>query len=203
MVIYICSMMTIVFATGNEHKISEVSTILSLPNIRLESLKKIGWNTEIIEDGLSFKENAYIKAHTIFQSNHPRVLAEDSGLMVDYLGGAPGIYSARFAGDHKSDEDNNLKLLKKLQSASNRKAKFTATICYIDHSGVYYFEGICPGEITTKHSGVNGFGYDPIFIPDGYDKTFAELGNNIKSKISHRAKAFNKFSDFLKSKNPT
>ncbi len=194
-------MLTIIFATGNPHKVEEVNSIMNMDDVLLKNLNDIHWTTEIIEDGVTFKENAFIKANTLFKEGHPCVLAEDSGLVVEALNGAPGIFSARYAGSQKSHADNNIKLLQELSTHQNRKAKFTATICYIEHGKIHYFIGECQGEILSELDGDKGFGYDPLFKPNGYDRSFAILGDRIKSNISHRAKAFIAFTEFLKQKN--
>ena len=194
-------MRTIVFATGNNHKVEEVQGILTASSMRLASLADINWTDEIIEDGSNFKENAFIKANTLYNAGHSLVLSEDSGLVVEALDGLPGIFSARYAGENSTSEDNNKKILEALRNCSNRTAYFKTVVCYIEDGIPYYFQGSCPGTILRKAEGNGGFGYDPLFKPDGYDHSFAILGSDIKSKISHRAMAFQSFDAFITDKN--
>lgn len=185
---------TIVFATGNAHKAEEVSMILDGSNIVLKSLKDIGWSTEIVEDGDTFHANALIKAKAIYEAGHPNVISEDSGIVVDALDGAPGIYSARYAGEGKQAVDNNALLLKNLAGQSIRSAYYMAVICLIIDGEVHFFEGKWEGTIVNETSaGTGGFGYDPLFIPSGYQQTVAELPATVKTNQSHRSKAFTAF----------
>lgn len=158
---------------------------------------------EIEEDGETFEENSYKKANEIMKATGEITVADDSGLMVDYLGGAPGVYSARFAGDHGDDGKNNEKLLKLLEGLpeEERKAKFVSVITLIFPGGeALVARGECAGRIIEAPTGENGFGYDPLFVPDGYDKTFAQLGPEEKNMISHRAKALEKLEKLLEEK---
>lgn len=187
--------MSLIFATGNAKKIKEAIQLLGREIIPapLELLQSTP-----PENGTSFEENALIKARFIFEKTGQACFAEDSGLCVDALNGAPGIFSARFAGASATDASNNIVLLEKMEHQVNRAAHYTAVICYIGKNGqAHFFEGKVYGSIAAKPAGNTGFGYDPLFIPKGMDKTFAELGSEVKNKISHRKNAMEKFYDFL------
>ena len=185
---------TLIFATGNAHKVHEVGLILGGSNLSLKSLKDINWTTEIIEDGDTFHANALIKAKAIYDEGHRMVISEDSGIAVDSLQGAPGIYSARYAGAGKQAVDNNALLLQNLDGIAERTARYIAVICCIVDGEVNFFEGRWEGHIVdTLSAGKGGFGYDPLFIPEGYTKTVADLPPSVKSEHSHRAKAFTAF----------
>ena len=200
--------MKIVFATNNKHKLDEIRSILG-SEIEVLSLQDIGCNADIPETGTTLEENAMQKAEYVYNHYHLSCFADDTGLEVDALNGAPGIYSARYAGGEGHDSEANMqKLLKELGENNNRKARFRTVIALIQKKDVcpcgctsikevHRFEGIVEGEITREKSGAEGFGYDPIFRPDGYDKTFAELGMEIKNQISHRARATQKLCEFL------
>ena len=205
--------MKIVFATNNQHKLSEIRSILG-EKIEVLSLKDIGCDVDIPETGTTLEENALQKAQYIYDHYHIDCFADDTGLEVEALNGAPGVYSARYASmendaaSHDS-EANMARLLKELGNNNNRKARFRTVIALIEKKDVcpcgctsvklvHRFEGIVNGEITQEKSGAEGFGYDPIFRPDGYDKTFAELGADIKNQISHRARATQKLAEYLK-----
>lgn len=187
----------IVFATNNLNKLKEVQNML--PDFEILSLKDINCTDDIEETGNTFHENALIKAEYIANKYNISCFADDSGLQVKALNGAPGIYSARYAGEQKSDADNNDKLLKELIGVEDRSAAFVCVICYYDikNNSVHYFEGKIKGEITTELSGVDGFGYDPLFVPNLHKVTFAEMPLEQKNKISHRAKAVTDFVNFL------
>lgn len=188
----------ILVATGNAHKLDEIRSILK--GVTFESLKDAGIEIEVIEDGSTFEANAKKKAVTIADINGGFVLADDSGLVVEALNGEPGIYSARYAGNGATDEDNNIKLLRMLKGKDNRKAHFACTLVLVQGKTVIFTgTGICKGTIQDEPDGAGGFGYDPLFIPDGYDKTFASLGEDIKNTISHRAKALELLKVFLSS----
>ena len=190
--------MKIVFATNNQHKLSEIRSILG-DTIEVLSLKDIGCDVDIPETGKTLEENALQKAQYIYDHYHMDCFADDTGLEVDALGGAPGVYSARYAGGEGHDSEANMaKLLHELGDNSNRKARFRTVIALIIDGKVNTFEGIVKGEIIRERRGGEGFGYDPIFQPEGYDKTFAELGMDIKNHISHRAKAVHKLAEFLR-----
>lgn len=189
-----------IFATHNEHKVSEVRRVLPV-GLELVSLKDLKYDQEIPETGQTLEENAELKARTIYNHFFLPVIAEDTGLEVDILGGAPGVLSARYAGPHASGQENMQKLLIALTPfPEKRAAKFrTVFVCIIDgHS--YRFDGEINGKIAMEPGGIGGFGYDPIFIPQGYDLTFAELGNDIKIKISHRTKAWQKLVEFFQTR---
>ncbi len=186
----------ILVATGNAHKLQEIQSIL--PAIKFKSLKDVGIDIDILEDGSSFEENALKKAMAIAQLSDDMVLADDSGLVVNALNGAPGIYSARYAGENASDTENNKKLLKMLQGQLNRQAHFACSLVLVHKTNVIFTgTGICEGNILETANGSGGFGYDPLFIPKGYNNTFANLGEEIKNKISHRAKAMQLLKSFL------
>lgn len=183
----------IVAASRNKHKIEEIEAITKKFGMSIISRDEAGVPpVEIVEDGETFEENSFKKADEIMKLCGKITLADDSGLMVDYLGGAPGVYSARFAGEDGNDEKNNDKLLKLLDGvpAKERTAKFVSVITMVYPDGtVLSARGECPGRIITVQTGDGGFGYDPLFVPDGYDKTFAQLTPEEKNAISHRAAA--------------
>ena len=189
--------MKIVFATNNLNKLTEVKKILG-NRFEVMSLSELGCNDDIPEKGQTLKDNALMKAQWIYDKYHVDCFADDTGLEVDALGGAPGVYSARYAGGEGHDSQANMKkLLSELENTDNRKARFRTVIALIIDGKVTTFDGIVNGEITRVKRGGEGFGYDPIFQPDGYDKTFAELGVGIKNQISHRARAVQKLADYL------
>lgn len=189
--------MKIVFATNNQHKLSEIRQILG-DRVEVLSLQDIGCDVDIPETGTTLEENALQKAQYIYDHYHLDVFADDTGLEVDALDGAPGVYSARYAGGEGHDSEANMtKLLKELNGIDNRKARFRTVIALIQQGEVHEFEGIVNGEIFRERRGGEGFGYDPIFRPDGYDLTFAELGTDIKNQISHRSRATKKLCAFL------
>lgn len=181
-------------ATGNAHKVEEFQILLDGLNLDVQSAKACGGMPEVEENGSTFAANAQIKAEAL-RAQAPAgawVMADDSGLEVDALDGAPGIYSARYAGIDASDGDNVVKLLDALKEVpqSQRTARFRCVLCLIDHEGyMTHYDGTCEGHIDTKVQGDSGFGYDPIFIPEGYSESFAQLGDSVKSQLSHRAKA--------------
>ena len=191
----------IIAASANAHKIKEIKAITKKFGMDVVSRDEAGVPPfEIVEDGQTFEENSYKKAFAIMQASGETTIADDSGLMVDYLGGAPGVYSARFAGDHCDDERNNQKLLGMLEGLadSERTAKFVSVITMIFPDGqTLVARGECPGRIIEMPTGENGFGYDPLFVPDGYDKTFAQLSEEEKNAISHRARALQKLEELL------
>ena len=195
--------MRIVFATNNAHKLSEIRQILG-HRIEVLSLSDIGCHADIPETADTLEGNALQKAEYVVDHYHISCFADDTGLEVDALGGAPGVFSARYAGEGHDSEANMSKLLGELGENNNRKARFRTVIALItldgDHREVNTFEGIVEGQITHECHGDEGFGYDPIFQPDGYDKTFAQLGMDIKNHISHRARATEKLARFLSGK---
>ena len=189
-------MRKIVFATNNKHKLEEIRDLLK-NKFEVVSLKEIGFNEDIPETGKTLKENASIKSNYIHDRYNINCFADDTGLEVDALNGEPGVYSARYAGEGCSYDDNVNKLLENIKGVSNRKARFKTVISLIYDDKEYFFEGQVEGIITEEKHGKGGFGYDPIFLPDGYDKTFAEMPLELKNKISHRALATEKLVEFL------
>lgn len=188
--------MRLVFATNNKHKIKEISKLLG-DNIELLSLEDVNIHCEIPEDYNTLEENAMAKARYIHKITGMDVFADDTGLEIDALNGAPGVFSARFAGEEKDFEKNIDKVLELMKDAENRKAAFRTVIALIKNEREYLFEGKVNGTILRERRGTGGFGYDPIFLPDGYTQTFAEMTLNQKNMISHRAIAFRKLKSFL------
>ena len=186
----------LVFATNNAHKLEEVAAKIK-GQITLLSLNDIGCTDDIAETGHTFNENASIKSHYIFDKYHLDCFGDDSGLEIDALNGEPGISSARYAGTHGDHEANISKVLQKLECKDNRKARFRTVISLMWNGEEQFFEGIVEGTIRTEKSGTEGFGYDPVFQPDGYDITFAEMSLEEKNSISHRAIAVEKLIAFL------
>ena len=187
-----------VFATNNAHKLEEVREILR-NQVEVLSLKDIQCHEEIPETADTLEGNAHIKSAFVYQRYGMNCFADDTGLEVEALNGAPGVYSARYAGGEGHDSQANMnKLLRELENEKNRKARFRTVVSLIVDGEEHLFEGIVNGEIIREKRGTTGFGYDPIFRPDGYDQTFAELGNEIKNRISHRAQAVQKLCEFLK-----
>lgn len=190
--------MEIVLASSNKGKIKEFRELLKPYDITVLSLADIGFTQEIVENGDSFLANALIKAQTVYDYIHKPVVADDSGLCVSALNGAPGIYSARYMG-LTTDKLRRKGLLDNLKNVLNRKAYFNCTIVYYKAANDYQsFTGICNGTITEMEKGTNGFGYDSIFIPDGATKTFAMMSDEEKNQVSHRAYASAKFVEYLK-----
>ena len=189
----------LVFATNNAHKLEEVAAILG-DQVELLSLNDIGCQTDIPETAETLEGNALLKSSYIYKNYHLDCFADDTGLEVETLNGAPGVYSARYAGGEGHDaQANMLKLLHELDGKENRKAQFRTAISLILDGKEYLFEGVIKGEIIKEKRGDSGYGYDPVFMPEGYDRTFAELGNDIKNQISHRALAVQKLCEFLQS----
>jgi XTP/dITP diphosphohydrolase len=179
----------VIFATGNQHKAQEVRDLLGA-KFQILTLKDIHYLEDIPETGQTLQDNALIKAQTIFDKFQKPVFADDTGLEVEALDGQPGVFSARFAGENASYRDNCDLLLQRLGNNTNRKAAFTTVFCYINAAGTaHYFTGTVPGNITTEFHGDLGFGYDPIFQPTGFTRTFAEMSPEEKNAISHRARA--------------
>ena len=185
-----------VFATNNAHKLEEVTAILG-DKIELLSMKDIHCHADIPETADTLEGNALLKARYIFENYNMDCFADDTGLEVEALNGAPGVYSARYAGDAHNSEANMRKLLQDMEGIENRKAQFRTVFALIINGKEHLFEGIVKGEITKHRCGSSGFGYDPVFIPEGYTQTYAEMGNTLKNKISHRALATNKLCNFL------
>lgn len=190
--------MTFVFATHNAHKVVEINAMIEDLGANLTSLSEINMHEEIIEDGKTLLENAWIKSNFIYNKIGGNVLADDTGLEVDSLEGAPGVHSARYAGPQKNSEENMDLLLANLRNNKNRFAQFRTVIAAWIDDEQYTFEGIIRGHIAHNRTGAKGFGYDPIFIPVGYDQSFAELPLEVKNKISHRGRAFQAFKTHLK-----
>lgn len=203
--------MKIVFATNNQHKLQEIRDILG-SEFEIVSLKEIGCDVDIPETGNTLEENAMQKAQYVYDNYNLSCFADDTGLEVEALNGEPGVHSARYAeGTDHDSEANMAKLLRNLEGKDNRKARFRTVIALIQKQDVCpcgctsikkvnRFEGIVDGSIATEKHGTAGFGYDPIFVPEGYDKSFAELGESIKNGISHRARAVAKLAEYLKQK---
>ncbi|WP_222984443.1 non-canonical purine NTP diphosphatase [Flagellimonas meishanensis] len=191
--------MKFVFATHNDHKLKEVQQLLP-KSIELLSLSDIGCVDEIPEIGETLEENARIKADFVSKTYGFDCFSDDTGLLVDALNGNPGVYSARYAGEQKNAEDNMAKLLSELEGVNDRKAHFKTVICLNVAGASHFFEGRVDGQITTRKFGKEGFGYDPIFMPDGHHKTFGELPGEIKNAMSHRGRAIQKLVEFLKNK---
>lgn len=185
----------LILATHNDHKAKEFRDIL--PQYSVQTLADLGHDDEIKETATSLEGNSFIKAETVFKRYGHVVISDDSGLEVDALNGAPGVYSARYAGDPRNDQRNTEKLLDELQGASNRKAQFRTVITLMNAENSFQFEGIVKGTIAKSPRGEAGFGYDPVFIPEGVQQTFAELAAYEKNKISHRANAIEKLLHFL------
>ncbi|GBE02942.1 MAG TPA: XTP/dITP diphosphatase [Nitrospirae bacterium] len=194
--------MKILIATKNKGKIREMNDLFSDLKIEFIGLDSLEDVPEVEEDGHTFHENAMKKAMTFFNFSSLQTLAEDSGLEVDYLGGSPGIFSARYAGEDATDEENIKKLLEELKNVpeKERTAKFVSVLCLIFDGKPHFFEGEVKGFILDQPRGESGFGYDPLFVPEGYTETFAELGLSVKNKISHRAMSLKKLKEFLKEK---
>lgn len=189
-------MKTLVFATNNQHKLEEVRNIVS-DKVRLVSLAEIGCREDIPETADTLEGNALIKARYIRQHYGYDCFADDTGLEVEALHYAPGVYSARYAGPGHDAEANMQKLLREMEGKTNRKARFRTVIALTLDGKESLFDGIINGTITSEKRGDSGFGYDPVFLPDGYTQTFAELGNETKNQISHRALAVRRLADFL------
>ncbi|CAL2055727.1 non-canonical purine NTP diphosphatase [Tenacibaculum sp. 190524A05c] len=194
--------MKLVFATNNQNKLKEVQEMLP-ESIELLSLKDIGCFEDIEETATTLEGNAQIKANHITNNYNFNCFADDTGLEVDALNGEPGVYSARYAGEPANAENNMQKLLSSLGEKVDRKAHFRTSICLNIDGKQFLFDGICKGEILTEKKGEKGFGYDPVFQPEGYNKSFAEMSSEAKNEISHRGLAIQKLIDFLKTYQPT
>ncbi len=187
----------IIFATHNPHKASEMNAILG-EQYEVLSLDQIGITEDIPENGATFRDNALIKAKYVFDKMRMDCFADDSGLLVDALNGEPGVLSARYAGEPADTDRNNAKLLDALKDKSDRTAHFHTSIAAFINGEILFFDGRLDGRIIDEYRGKNGFGYDPIFMPDGYDMTLAEISPEEKNRISHRAKATAQFINALK-----
>ncbi|MBK8926569.1 MAG: non-canonical purine NTP diphosphatase [Crocinitomicaceae bacterium] len=188
------------FATQNKHKALEIQMMMP-PGVVVKTLQDLNCDDDIPETGLTLTENALIKARFVWQKFGQACFADDTGLEVEALNGAPGVFSARFAGEEKSADKNMQKLLLDLGNNSNRKACFKTVIALIVDGKEFIFEGRVDGRITLTRQGEGGFGYDPVFMPDGYEKTFAEMSLDEKNKISHRGRALAKLVSWLKTVN--
>lgn len=188
----------LVFATNNKHKLSEVRQVVG-NTFDILSLEDIGCTEDIEETGINLEENAFIKARYIKMKYGYDCFGDDTGLEVEALNGQPGVYSARYAGTAHDSQANMKKLLHELEGKGNRKARFRTVIALIYEDNEYQFDGIVKGHIIENERGTTGFGYDPVFVPEGYQSTFAQLGEDIKNTISHRAHATQKLCEFLSS----
>ena len=190
-------MKKLIFATHNQNKVQEVKAVFE--DYSIASLADLGYHQDIAETENTFVGNSLLKARHVFEVFKTPVFADDSGLEVTALNGAPGVYSARYAGGEKNHDKNNTKLLVELASESSRAAQFKTVIAYKDATTEMTFEGIVNGFIAEKPTGSGGFGYDPLFIPEGHNKTFAALPNEVKLRLSHRSRAVAKLYRYLKS----
>lgn len=189
--------MKVCFATNNANKLREIRSLVP-DDIEILSLDDIGCREELPETHETLEENSEEKARYVFENYNVACFADDSGLEVEALHGAPGVYSAMYAGDHRSDEDNINLLLAQLKNKENRKATFRSVITYLDKEGKMVFHGHSDGVILTEKRGTNGFGYDPVFMPLGYTITYGEMGLEEKNKTNHRAIAFDQLIAFIK-----
>lgn len=192
--------MKIIFATGNQNKVDEVK-ILMPKGVELVSLKEIGYTEDIEETGATIEENSILKARVIFEKFRLPTLAEDTGLEVEALNNAPGVYSARYAGPECNSEKNIDLLLQNLKGEKNRNASFKTIATFLDENSCNTFEGTVLGKILHERKGIGGFGYDPVFQPDGFSKSFAEFSKEEKGQVSHRGIAIRKFLKFISGKN--
>lgn len=188
--------MKLIFATNNQHKVDEIRAVLP-SYFEILSLKEAGIDIDIPEPHDTLEENAREKAITIYHMTDTACFSEDTGLEVDALNGEPGVRSARYAGEDKSFQNNIDKVLARLKDQENREAQFRTVICLIVEGNIDFFEGICKGRIIAEQRGNGGFGYDPIFVPDGAEKTFAEMSMEEKARFSHRRKAVDKLVSYL------
>lgn len=188
-------MKRICFATNNAHKLEEVQTILG-DRFQVQSLKDVGFEGELPETHETLEENSLEKAEYLFNELKIPVFSDDSGLEVNALEGRPGVHTAYYAGDRNADKNMD-KVLSELDGVAERSAQFRAVVTYIDESGVHQFEGIIKGRVALEKIGKDGFGYDPIFMPEGYDQTFAELSAEVKNTMSHRKRSVEKLAQFL------
>ncbi|BDD00044.1 non-canonical purine NTP diphosphatase [Persicobacter psychrovividus] len=190
-------MIKICFATNNSHKIAEIQAMMPA-NVEVLSLKAIGCEEELPEDQDTLEGNSLQKATYVFEHYKVACFADDTGLEIEALDGAPGVYSARYAGPQRSSEDNMALVLERLKGKSNRAAQFRTVITLISEDGTNQFEGVAKGEIIETLTGDQGFGYDPIFLPQGYSNTFAQMNKDQKNEISHRGHAVRKLIQFFK-----
>ena len=189
----------LIFATNNLHKLSEIQAIIG-DDFVIKSLQQIGCTEDIPETSPTLEGNALLKAQYVYDTFGNNCFADDTGLEIEFLDGRPGVFSARYATDGHDFEANIDKVLEELSGVENRKARFRTVIALILGGSVHYFEGIVDGKIITERKGIKGFGYDPVFLPDGYDQTFAEMPLSEKNIISHRARAVSKLVEFLRNR---
>jgi XTP/dITP diphosphohydrolase len=189
-------MHTLIFATNNRNKVAEIQSLIG-PNFTIIPLKEAGIEIDIPEPHDQLEANAQEKALTIFNMTNQNCFSEDTGLEIVALGGAPGVKSARYAGENSNAQSNIDLVLSNMTGVENRTAQFRTVICLIWENQTYYFEGICKGQILSNMQGENGFGYDPIFVPDGASKSFANMTMEEKNTFSHRKKAVTQLFDFL------
>ena len=189
-------MHTLIFATNNRNKVAEIQSLVG-SNFKIIPLKEAGIDIDIPEPHDQLEANALEKAMTIFKMTNQACFSEDTGLEIAALGGAPGVKSARYAGENSNPQANIDLVLSKMTGVENRNAQFRTVICLIWENQTYYFEGICKGQILNNMQGENGFGYDPIFVPDGASKSFANMTMEEKNTYSHRKKAVTQLFDFL------
>lgn len=192
-------MKRIVFATNNQHKLAEIRNILA-GKFEVSGLKDIGFEGDIPETGTTLLENASIKSNFVYNKFKVDCFSDDTGLEIESLGGKPGVYSARYAGEEANAEKNIEKVLREMNNLHNRSACFKTVICLILDGKEYFFEGRIDGRIITERRGIAGFGYDPIFVPEGFNETFAEMNLNLKNQISHRSKATAKLINYLETR---
>lgn len=188
-------MKELVVATNNAGKLQEIRALLQ--GVHILSLQDIGFTQVVPEPYDTFEENAHIKAQTVHHFCDKNVLSDDSGLCVPALDNEPGVHSAYYGGEPRSDANNNEKLLAALKDIKNREAYYTDILCLIWNGNTHYFTGVCNGHIATSQSGTGGFGYDPLFVPEGYDESFGVLPAEVKNRISHRAKAMELLQSFI------
>lgn len=189
----------LILASNNAHKLQEIREILG-NDCHILSLQDIGCHANIPETAMTLEGNARLKASYVYEHYHEDCFADDTGLEVEALNGAPGVYSARYAGDGHDSAANRRKLLKDMNCQTDRRARFRTVICLIENGEEHLFEGEVKGQILDEERGSFGFGYDAVFMPDEYDRTFAELGETVKNKISHRAKAVEQLCRYLRKK---
>jgi XTP/dITP diphosphohydrolase len=192
-------MYQLIFATNNNNKIAEIQSLVG-PDFNIIDMKSAGIDMDIPEPHNTLNENAFEKANTIFKITATNCFSEDTGLEIEALNGAPGVKSARYAGEDRNFQANIDKVLNELNNIENRAAQFRTVICLLWENQTYYFEGICKGLISTTMQGEKGFGYDPIFIPEGAEKSFAQMSMEEKNKFSHRQKAVTQLFEFLRTK---